>query len=163
MLIRRYLFLSFVIHFAALAIWVKAHPQSSNQAPESSSNQKQQRATKKREFPGSIIDIVPQYNQGLKPKKELKNFFWGIGVTCNQLFEHYPNGLFWVIKVNIVHQGYSAEEAGLVPGDEIYLIDNKPITVENEIAGKQPRKMVLTILRGNSTLIKSVERVKVYF
>jgi C-terminal processing protease CtpA/Prc len=67
-------------------------------------------------------------------------------------------------KIAEVHEGYSAESAGLRVGDVILLIDgSKPYDNSNDIRGEEPKDMVLTIKRDGKIFEVKISRCKVYY
>lgn len=92
-------------------------------------------------------------------KKELKDFFWGIGVEI-RYSEHlgYPAHI-----VTSVKSGYCAESNNILEGDIIYLVNDQPLDFINDIKGDEPKKLKLTINRNGSIIIKVFNRCKVYY
>lgn len=108
-----------------------------------------------------IIDMLP-VGHGTK-RRDLLNFYWGVGVTCNEQVVLIDGTQYYVVKIQKVHEGYTGMEADLRIDDIIYQIDGKNVTTQNNMTGIDSTEIVLTIKRGTNTIIKRVKRTKVYF
>jgi C-terminal processing protease CtpA/Prc len=114
-----------------------------------------------------VIEIVDTIvTEATKPKPEKKNFYWGIGITSYEEMKEIP-GQFGKIptrELTEVFKGYAADEAGLVVGDTIFLINGNYIPDDDGLRGDGPRKMLLTVYRKNGITIRvPIERCKVYY
>lgn len=110
-----------------------------------------------------IIDIDIASGD-LNKKKELINYFWGIGVTVNQKIRFINNESLFVIEVIQTHSGYCAETNGIAPGDSIFKINGLAITNNNDLIGDGPTKITLTILKRSGNIVNvTFNRCKVYY
>lgn len=97
-------------------------------------------------------------------KKQLENYYWGIGIETIQKFEQISSfGGLNVLEVISVKKGYSAFDANILVNDKILLLDGYPMNEENNIKGDGPKILYLTILRNNIIINILVKRVKVYY
>lgn len=156
---KKYFLLSLLLHLSlVLAISFKMQQEEKQQQTEQ--GQEGSESDKKGQDVGiEIIEISDTVNTEDQKKKELKNFYWGIGITSSHTF----SGPSEYVEVVDVASGYSAESAGLQRGDIIMEIDGLPISNINDIRGDKPRKMLLTINRKGVIVRIQIERVKVYY
>jgi hypothetical protein len=103
------------------------------------------------------FDIIQQNDlTDLNDIKIEKNYYWGLGITVN-----YDGVNLNVIGVD---DGYNGQLSGLLVGDMIVLVNDKPISGNNDIAGDSPKKLKLTIMRKDGNIINIfTERCKVWY
>lgn len=92
---------------------------------------------------------------------QLKNYYWGIGISTRQMYD--TNRKQWIIKVNQVYLGYSADFSGILMGDIIIAINKAEVSNQNDIKGDGPATLRLTIDRQGVIIEKIIQRVKVYY
>lgn len=151
---KKFLLISLLLHSTFLLVKQQEAQQEVEISFETSSGtQKEGQAEQeqKKIIPKSDGDGESQVN---------KNYFWGIGIS---VVEYYNMEMGkWVIEVKEVHTGYSAEEVGIMAGDLITSINGKGTEVE-EIIGDGPATIRLTIFRNGAIIVKTLDRVKVYY
>lgn len=152
---KRYLLLSLLLHSLILIPIIKSEIESEITQTEN----------KMKEGFGTAIQIIEFELTTGDVTKELKTFYWGLGISCDEQLREIPGyGRRYSVLVQIVHVGYSGEASGLKSGDIIFEIDGKPVTPNNDIRGEGPSNILLTILKKNGKVIKiTVPRVKVYY
>jgi C-terminal processing protease CtpA/Prc len=111
------------------------------------------------------VTVIEQTLSEEITKEQPKNFYWGLGITVDyKTMNVVPYGDTLVYVVTTVYAGYCGESIGLQTGDSIYLIDGIPINDVNEIMGFEPKKLDLTVLKKNGSIINiKTERCKVWF
>lgn len=110
------------------------------------------------------IEIIDLGDSQEKTTINPESYFWGIGIDTTETFTNFPGqGEIVVIHVTNVKHGYSAEQYGILSGDDIILLDGKPIFGENDIKGDEPKNLSLTIIRNGNTIVINLPRVKVYY
>jgi hypothetical protein len=113
---------------------------------------------------GSSVNIIEFSALADGEKRELNNFYWGLGISCDEKLILIPGyGIMYSVIVEVVHSGYSGESSGLQPKDVIFQLDSKLIQPENDIKGDGPSNISLTIMRNGSIITINTKRVKVYY
>lgn len=107
--------------------------------------------------PALSFDLISQNeltdNNSIKIEKD---YYWGLGITVNS------DGMN--LQVVGVEDGYNGEISGLLVGDIIVLVNDKPIGENNDIAGDTPKKLKLTVVRKDGNIINIfTERCKVWY
>jgi len=177
----KYLLTSLTIHFLLLAnlaglfqcsggVPGKAHPDGKPAGQEKVTQQHQDDFKKivEKNVEVTLVDAPPPDKKGIfkreqkKETKHSKDGYWGIGVYQSGFVGGevvFYNGLtYWGDRVSAAVKGNPAERAGIQTGDLIFMIDNQPLSVKNQVRGDGPRSMVLMIKRGNSFIEVSIER-----
>ena len=112
------------------------------------------------ERPAPAKGSQPKPPKQARPKS--KTGYWGIGVYQAGLFDNemvsYHGMIYFGLKVLSAVPGNPAARSGIQAGDIIFLIDNLPLSVKNEVKGDGPRAMILTIKRGNTYFELPIER-----
>ncbi len=112
-----------------------------------------------------VIELVEAPSSETQAKKDLERFYWGIGVTVAYIpgdAVELPH-IMLAERIEMVHSGYCAEAAGILPGDIIYLVNGDYIEPGNQLDGNGPAKLSLTILRNKRIVIIQLDRCKVYY
>ena len=106
---------------------------------------------------GRDVKVIEQL-EGPGEKVESKNYYWGIGISG----DYYLSKLGYVYLIKYVYGGYSAESAGLLPGDNIIKVNGKS-PLDEDISGSGPGGLILEIIRDGRTLTFKLQRVKVLY
>jgi hypothetical protein len=109
---------------------------------------------------------APEKGSQPKPPKDArprsKTGYWGIGVYQGGLFAsemvNYHGIMYFGWKIVTAVPGNPAARAGLQTGDIVFLVDNMPLSVKNDVKGDGPRAMILTVKRGNYYFELPIER-----
>lgn len=110
-----------------------------------------------------IIEISDSFSEK-ETKQELKNYYWGIGITQDFNNQFKVNGIdtYGVMVVKVV-PGYNGERDGILPDDFIIAVNGIAWSLDNDIKGDGPLKLVLTVYRNGVIIDIHTERCKVYF
>lgn len=163
---KRYFVLSFIVHILPLIVILLVKPMTitDQQTQQEQQAQNKNKGEQNQRVEIEVIEQVPTLGAE-EPKKELKKFYWGIGIAVDHTYMNM-DGYVTPVPVTIVEKvyaGYCAESAGILPGDKIVLVNNQYITGENDIIGNGPREMVLTIVRNDRIIQVPINRCKVYY
>ncbi len=156
---KRYLSLSIFIHclFFSLFFLKQELIRQEQQQEQGSAGEKESGA----DFSVEVIEIADDADESSKQEK--KDFYWGIGIGSDFAFIDIYGVTTYCYSVDKLYAGYSAETDGVLVGDYIYLINDKPIGGTNDLKGDGPKKMKLTIIRNGSKVIVYTERCKVWY
>lgn len=110
------------------------------------------------------IEVIEAKTANKGHKRPIVRFYWGIGIETSLDNIQQVYGVPTVgYLVNKVFHGYSAEQAGIIPGDFIYMVDDTQISPSNDIKGDEYKKFKLTILRNGSIVYIHTERCRVEY
>lgn len=114
-------------------------------------------------FSVEIITPKDSNSDSSVPIKKPKNFFWGLGISVNPEVRTILGVDFFGYEITKVYEGYCAEDAGILVGDYVYLINNEILGTDNDIKGEKPKKLRLTIERNRIIININTERCKIYY
>lgn len=159
---KKFILVSLILHSLILLVTMTTTPEKEKPELFEVTMAQGTKGQEKKSQPKDAADIIAM-TPGPGEKKELKNFYWGLGFTSAEYVDYVDHVQYLIVEVNYPYEGYAGWEAGLLPGDKIYLVNGERISGTNDIRGDGPTDITLTILRGSANIIIHTKRCKVYY
>lgn len=116
-----------------------------------------------------MVDMVKGPKKAAPKKKKVKkkqadSGYYGIGVNVvygildSSTMINYNGAVYVGMTITNVPYGNPAWEAGLLPGDVLFMVDGGPLTDANELVGKGPADLVVGVSREGRIFFVNVRR-----
>lgn len=157
----RYIIISTLVHvLCVVAISLKVKQETKPQGEEATTvTLVEPKSTGNKSGAGRDVQVIEMNPAGKGTKRESEKFYWGVGIGGD--YAKLETGTM-VYKVNTVYGGYTADAAGILPGDLIYSVNGRGLESE-DISGDGPARLMLGIIRDNQFIMITLDRTKVYY
>jgi C-terminal processing protease CtpA/Prc len=137
---------------------IALQPDPVKQPPKNGGNSKTKTQEQNLHGATEIEIIIPKKDptKGISDAKKKKNGYWGIGIEMEMFYNSGANP--GSQKISLVSPGWSADRAGLIPGDIILDANGLAPGIIDVIRGEGPGHLVLRVMRGTNIFEIQLDR-----